>query len=86
MSTPAGQLLCVKDLKRLENLRGEQNKVKATKKEMSQYNEMKEEIVQFMLLKKQKVVKKVHHYNGQSAANDETHPTVYTQQKTYLVD
>ena len=37
MSMPAEQLLPVQDLKRIQNLRGEERRVKATKKEISQY-------------------------------------------------
>ena len=87
MSTPAGQLLCVKDLKRLQNLRSDQYKIKATKIEMSQYNEMKEEIVQFMLLKKQKLEKNINHFASLPAANDETLSVTYTKRrKTHLID
>jgi DNA-binding transcriptional MerR regulator len=93
MSTPAGQLLPVKDLKRIQNLRSQQKSIKASKTEMDQYNEMKEEILQFMQVKKQKVKAKINHILQKNiknisghAANDEFFPTNYSQKNTFLVD
>jgi len=93
MSTPSGQLLPVQDLKRIQNLRGEQKSKKASKKEMGQYNQMKEEILQFMHIQKQKVkieinkklIRQIQNLS-QLAANDEFTPLNYSKQNTYLVD
>jgi len=93
MSTPSGQLLPVQDLKRIQNLRNEPKSIKASKKEMRQYNQMKEEILQFMQLKKQKVKTVISHQVinqiqniSRHAANDGFSPLNYSQKITHLVD
>ncbi|MFT7186661.1 MAG: mRNA-degrading endonuclease YafQ of YafQ-DinJ toxin-antitoxin module [Pseudohongiellaceae bacterium] len=93
MSTPSGQQLQVKELRRIENLRGQQKNIKASKKEMAQYNNMKEEILQYMQLKKNKVKTHINHnlknnFRNMSrhVANDAFSSFNYSQQNTYLVD
>jgi len=93
MSTPVGQLLPVQDLRRIQNLRSKQKSIKASKKEIAHYNQMKEEILQFMQLQKKKIkieikqlLKKSIKNNSLHAANDEYYPLHYSQQSTFLVD
>ena len=93
MSMPAEQLLPVQDLKRIQNLRSKETKTKATKREMSQYNEIKEEILQFMQFKKKKISTETSRQTNKHirnlslhAANDDLFQKIYTQQNTYLVD
>lgn len=93
MSTPSGQLLPAKDLKRIQNLRSQHTKSKASKEEMTQYNKMKEEILQFMLLKKKKIQTTTKNkvftstrFFSQTASNDSYITPKYSQKQTYLVD
>jgi len=93
MSTPAGQSLPVQDLRRMQNLRSEQKKTTASKNERLQYNHMKEEILQFMQIKKQKIklvvnqhLKEQIHNKSLIAANDAFSTLNFSQKNTYLVD
>jgi|GEM_PF-4305380 len=93
MSTPTGQLLQIQDLRRIQNLRSGQKKTKASKNELLQYNYMKEEILQFMKIKKQKIklvvnqqLKEKMHNKSLIAANDAFSTLNFSQKHTYLVD
>ena len=93
MSTPVGQLLPVQDLRRIQNLRSKQKSIKASKKEIAHYNQMKEEILQFMQIKKQKIklvvnqhLKEQIHNKSLIAANDAFSTLNFSQKNTYLVD
>lgn len=93
MSTPTGQLLPVQDLRRIQNLRTEQKKTKASKNELLQYNHMKEEILQFMQIKQQKIklivnqhLKEQMHNKLLIAANDAFATLNFSHKNTYLVD
>jgi len=93
MSTPTAQLLPAQDLRRIQNLRSKQEKTKASKNELVQYNRMKEEILQFMKIKKQKIKLVVNqhlteqmHNKSLIAANDAFSALHFSQKNTYLVD
>ena len=93
MSTPAGQVLQTRDLKRMHNLMDEQQTINFDQKDRKQLEQMTEEVLQFKQFIKLKIKAEMKRLQTKqttsvdlSAANDELHSPKYSQRTTFLVD